>query len=225
MLETNNSLTKFLKSRFSVLLLPIIYTVVLSILNFPVIFLIVPFLIGLIVARFKLTGKILTIFTSIGYFILSGIFIRTFIQEARFIDGSSMMPTLQSNDRVLVDKLEYYFQDPQRSDVILFSPTEARKKMGLKDAAVGRVIGLPNESIEMREGHIYIDEKLIQEKYSVNLSKSQFAKIIVPRGVYIVMNDNRSNRENNQFELVPKDKILGKVKNIFWPVERNRLIH
>lgn len=96
-----------------------------------------------------------------------------------------MLPTLQFNDRVLVDKFKYFFQDPQHGDIIMFLGTEKEKTF------VNRIIGLPFERVEIREGRVYINEKLLQENYSVNPSNSQSNSMKIPYGVYLVLPDNR----------------------------------
>ncbi|MGL4375417.1 MAG: signal peptidase I, partial [Microcoleaceae cyanobacterium] len=82
---------------------------------------------------------------------LSGVLafgIRTFVAEARYIPSGSMLPTLQINDRLIVDKISYNFQDPQRGDIVVFSPTEVLSKQ-YKDAFIKRIIGLPGDTVEV----------------------------------------------------------------------------
>lgn len=185
MSSRNNWINWFLRSGFSVFLLPIFYVIFFNTINFPPVYLFVVFLIALISIRVKLNGKARTIFTSFLYFICSWFIIRSYIQEPRHIVGNTMLPTLQFNDRVLVDKFKYFFQDPQHGDIIMFLGTEKEKTF------VNRIIGLPFERVEIREGRVYINEKLLQENYSVNPSNSQSNSMKIPYGVYLVLPDNR----------------------------------
>lgn len=78
--------------------------------------------------------------------------IRTFVAEARWIPSESMVPTLQKYDKLIIDKLSYHFTNPQRGDIVVFSPTDNIKKENptLKDAFIKRVIGLPGDKVEVR---------------------------------------------------------------------------
>ena len=75
--------------------------------------------------------------------------IRTFIVEPRYIPTGSMIPTLKVNDRLLIEKVTYRFRQPQRGDIVVFSPTEILQSKGYKDDFIKRIIGLPGETIEV----------------------------------------------------------------------------
>src|SRR5919199_3275776 len=77
---------------------------------------------------------------------LSGVLafgIRSFVAEARYIPSGSMLPTLQINDRLIIDKISYNFRNPERGDIIVFSPTDELRRQKFKDAFIKRLIGLP----------------------------------------------------------------------------------
>jgi signal peptidase I len=78
--------------------------------------------------------------------------IRSFVAEARYIPSGSMLPTLQINDRLIIDKLSYDFRNPQRGDIVVFSPTDELKKQNFKDAFIKRLIGLPGDKVEVKGG-------------------------------------------------------------------------
>lgn len=221
----NDWMTRAAKSGLLTFLLPIFYVLILNVINVPPFYLIVLFLIAIIYFRFKLTKKKRTILTSLGYFILSGIFIRTVIQEFRYIaSDSTIRPTLQTNDRVIIDKLKYQFQNPQHGDIILFT----YKDQNTKYDAIIRVIGLPYEIVEVRKGNVYVNGSIFQENYIKN-SDSGFdlSPVKVPRGNFLVLGDNRNNSQDNSFKsfgFVTKNQIIGKVKSRFWPIERISLI-
>ncbi|NES07735.1 MAG: signal peptidase I [Okeania sp. SIO2F4] len=67
-----------------------------------------------------------------------------------------MLPTLQINDRLIIDKWSYNFQEPQRGDIVIFMPTEVLKKQ-YKDPFIKRIIGLPGETIELKNGKVYVN--------------------------------------------------------------------
>lgn len=228
MSSKNDWMTRAAKSGFLTFLLPIFYVFTLNIFNVQPLFIFVLFLIAIIIFRLKFTRKKRTIFTSLGYFILSGIFIRTVIQEFRYIAGdtsdSSIRPTLQVNDKVMIDKLKYQFQNPQRGDIILFT----YKDQNTKYDAIIRVIGLPHETVEVRKGNVYVNGNIFQENYITNSDGgSDLSPVTVPRGKFLVLGDNRNNSSDNSFRsfiFVTKNQIIGKVKNRFWPIERISLI-
>lgn len=92
--------------------------------------------------------------------------IRTFVAEARYIPSGSMLPTLQINDRLIIDKISYHFKDLHRGDIVVFNPTETLKQEHYKDAFIKRVIGLPGDTVKIEDGRVYINEKPLEEPYT-----------------------------------------------------------
>jgi signal peptidase I len=216
-----------LLSGLLILLLSIVYVVIANIMNIPPNYLYILFLIFLIALRFKSTGKKLTILTSFGYLFLSSIFIRTFVQRAVYMTSGGMLPALQINDRFFVDTLQYKFQSIKRGDVIAFNPTQELEKQNFHTAFISRVIGLPNETIEVRGGGVYINKNLLQEPYQDrdNAPKYEYGPVTLPQGQYFVLGDNRNNRNgSHHWGFVPKDKVIGRARSRFWPVDRRGLI-
>ena len=73
--------------------------------------------------------------------------IRTFIAEARYIPSGSMLPTLQINDRLIIDKISYDFSNPKRGDIVVFNPTKTLEQEDFHEAFIKRVIGLPGDKV------------------------------------------------------------------------------
>ena len=149
--------------------------------------------------------------------------IRTFVAEARWIPSESMVPTLQKYDKLIVDKLSYHFTKPQRGDIVVFSPTDNIKKENptLKDAFIKRVIGLPEDKVEVRGGRVYINDRPIQEQYIEAEPEYQYGPVTVPANSYLVLGDNRNNSYDSHFwGFVPEDKIVGRAIVRFWPPNR-----
>jgi signal peptidase I len=153
--------------------------------------------------------------------------IRTFVAEARYIPSGSMLPTLKINDRLIIDKISYYFTNPVRGDIVVFNPTAQLEREKFKDAFIKRVIGLPGERIDVKGGKVYINDKLLSEKYldeapHYNWSSKELTPDgIVPEGQYLVLGDNRNNSyDSHYWGFVPKDKIVGKAVVRFWPIDR-----
>lgn len=147
--------------------------------------------------------------------------IRTFVAEARYIPSGSMLPTLQVNDRLIVDKVGYYFKSPQRGDIVVFSPTDALEKQNFHDAFIKRVIGLPGEKVEVKGGRVYINDQPLKENYIADAPQYQWGPQTVPQGAYLVLGDNRNNSyDSHYWGFVPRDKIIGRAVVRFWPVDR-----
>jgi signal peptidase I len=156
--------------------------------------------------------------------VLSGILafgIRSFVAEARYIPSGSMLPTLQINDRLIIDKLSYDFRDPQRGDIVVFSPTDALKQQNFKDAFIKRVIGLPGDKVEVKDGLVYVNDHPIPEKYIEDQPNYRFGPVTVPSNEYLVLGDNRNNSyDSHYWGFVPRKNIIGRAVVRFWPLNR-----
>ncbi len=157
-------------------------------------------------------------------FIMAGLLafgIRTFVAEARYIPSSSMEPTLQINDRLIIEKISYHFQDPERGDVVVFNPTQTLKAQNFNDAFIKRVIGTPGDKVEVKAGHVYVNNQLIQEDYIAQPPDYEFGPATVPEGNYLVLGDNRNNSyDSHYWGYVPKQNLIGRAFVRFWPVDR-----
>lgn len=158
---------------------------------------------------------------TIGLSVVLALGIRTFVAEARYIPSGSMLPTLEINDRLIIDKLSYRFQSPHRGDIVVFSPTDKLKEQNFKDAFIKRVIGLPGDKVEVKAGRVYINNKPIQEKYIEDKPDYQYGPITVPPNQYLVLGDNRNNSyDSHYWGFVPRDRIIGRAIVRFWPLNR-----
>ena len=155
---------------------------------------------------------------------LSGILafgIRSFVAEARYIPSGSMLPTLQINDRLIIDKISYDFGNPHRGDIVVFSPTDALKKQNFKDAFIKRVIGLPGDKVEVKDGRVYVNAQPLQEKYIEDQPNYRFGPVTVPPNEYLVLGDNRNNSyDSHYWGFVPRTNIIGRAVVRFWPINR-----
>ncbi len=114
---------------------------------------------------------------TVGLSVLLAFGIRTFVAGAYFIPSGSMEPTLQIDDRLLVDKVSYRFSDPQRGDIVVFDPTEQLQKEGQKEAFVKRVIGLPGDVVVVRKDQATINGQPLNENYLSKLHPDQMTAI------------------------------------------------
>ncbi|MGV0026259.1 signal peptidase I [Phormidesmis priestleyi] len=164
---------------------------------------------------------------TIGLSALLAIGIRQFVAEARYIPSGSMLPTLQINDRLIIDKLSYRVNSPQRGDIVVFSPTNTLEKQNFHDAFIKRVIGLPGDKVEVKNGKVLINDKPIAENYIDEAPQYQWRPEMiglpdrVPADSYLVLGDNRNNSyDSHYWGYVPREKIIGRAVVRFWPPNR-----
>ncbi|MFB2771326.1 signal peptidase I [Pelatocladus sp. BLCC-F211] len=147
--------------------------------------------------------------------------IRTFVAEARYIPSGSMEPTLQTNDKLIIDKISYDFSSPKRGDIIVFNPTQTLTAENFNDAFIKHVIALPGEKVAVKNGKVYINDKPLQENYLEAKPDYHWGPVIVPAGSYLVLGDNRNNSyDSHYWGFVPRNKIIGKAILRFWPLNR-----
>lgn len=147
--------------------------------------------------------------------------IRSFVAEARYIPSGSMLPTLQINDRLIIDKISYNFRDPDRGDIIVFSPTDTLKQQNFKDAFIKRLIGLPGDKVEVKEGKVYVNNQPLKENYIEEKPNYNFGPVTVPPNQFLVLGDNRNNSyDSHYWGFVPRDRIIGRAVVRFWPPNR-----
>ncbi|HEY9850343.1 MAG TPA: signal peptidase I [Leptolyngbyaceae cyanobacterium] len=158
---------------------------------------------------------------TIGLSVVLALGIRTFVAEARYIPSGSMLPTLQINDRLIVDKISYHFQSPGRGDIVVFSPTDTLKQQNFKDAFIKRIIGIPGDKVEVKDGKVYVNNQPLPENYIEEAPDYQYGPVTVPSDSYLVLGDNRNNSyDSHYWGFVPRDRIIGKAVVRFWPINR-----
>ena len=174
------------------------------------------------------------------------ILIRTFLFQAFFIPSPSMEPTLMEGDRVLVDKIPYYFHDPRRGDIIVFTnpnPNALPRRgvvsgffhwlfqgLGVQQPEnedfIKRVIGLPGDVVQGKNGFVYINGHKLDEPY-LTQKTNPFPAVTVPKGKLFVMGDNRDNSLDSRFGLgyIPISDVVGQAFIKIWPPSRTGLLH
>jgi len=158
---------------------------------------------------------------TLGTALILATLIRTFVAEARYIPSSSMEPTLQINDRLIIEKISYHLHDPKRGDVVVFNPTKALQERNFKDAFIKRSIGLPGDTIKVTKGTVYVNGGRLAEDYIAQKPDYEYGPVKVPDGQYLVFGDNRNNSyDSHYWGFVPKDKLIGRACVRFWPFNR-----
>ena len=147
--------------------------------------------------------------------------IRTFVAEARYIPSSSMEPTLQINDRLIIEKMTYRFNEPERGDIIVFNATEALQRENFNEAFIKRIIGIPGDTVAVSNGIVTVNGEVIEEIYIKEPPEYEYGPVTVPEGEYLVLGDNRNNSyDSHHWGFVPDNKIVGRAFVRFWPPQR-----
>ena len=144
--------------------------------------------------------------------------VKTFLIQAFYIPSESMVPTLKVGDRVLVNKLSYSTGDVERGDIVVFSRPGGPGADGIADL-IKRVVALPGETVEGRDGHVYVDGEQLAEPYlEPEVTTSPFPPYVVPDDHLWLMGDNRgSSDDSRRFKGVPMDDVVGRAFVIIWP--------
>jgi signal peptidase I len=174
---------------------------------------------------------------TVGLSLLLAFGIRSYVAEARYIPSGSMEPTLQVNDRLIIEKISYYFHKPQRGDIVVFNPTKTLRSQGFKDAFIKRVIGVPGDRVALEQGKVFVNGHQLSEAYVANSDPTSVETCAqetqngtpaflaqpetIPEGKFLVLGDNRSNSYDGRcWGLVSKDDVVGRASFRFWPLDR-----
>lgn len=154
----------------------------------------------------------------IGAALLAALLIKTYLLQAFYIPSASMEPTLEIQDRVLVNKLSYRLHDVNRGDVVVFE--RPPNDVGQIRDLIKRVIALPGETVEAKDGTVYVDGRPLREPYlPAGTVTTQFGPKTIPEGFIWVMGDNRSNSSDSRvFGAVDEHRIIGRAFVRVWPV-------
>ena len=148
---------------------------------------------------------LIVITISASYFITTNVFVKT------SVSGTSMEPTLKEGQVVIVNKLEYYIKSPKRNDVIVYK--QSNKEHSYFE--IKRVIGLPGETVKIKNGIVYINDEAMKEKVKTEaISNSGLAEegVKLDDNEYFVLGDNRNDSEDSRFAgigNVLKNELLG----------------
>lgn len=135
-----------------------------------------------------------------------------------YVDGPSMEPNFFTGQRVIVSRVNYMLADPQRGEIIVF---ESPDRPGIDPPLIKRVIGLPNEQIEVRDGLVYINGAQLEEPY-INEAECErncnVEPITLGPDEFFVMGDNRNHsRDSRSFDAVKHEHIIGEALVRYWP--------
>jgi signal peptidase I len=161
--------------------------------------------------------------------------IKAWVVNPYRIPTSSMEPTLHcaqpgdgceggTSDRVLANRFIYHFRDPHRGDVVVFeTPPAARERCsGSGDTFVKRIVGLPGEVVELRDGVVFVDGERLAEPYVQPARRGgESGRWRVSAGGYFMMGDNRiGSCDSRLWGALPRDALIGPVFMTYWPLTR-----
>ena len=140
-----------------------------------------------------------------------------FVYANAEVPTGSMIPVVQPNDRLIVNRLAYLFEEPKRGDIVMFAFPDDEKDNYLK-----RIIGLPGEKVEIKNGLAYINvsEKPLDEPYINDPPNGNYGPYNAPEGCYFMLGDNRDESKDARFwnnTYVKKEKIVGKAWLKYYP--------
>ncbi len=170
--------------------------------------------------EFKANGRghlFSEIIESVAIAVILAVVIRVFLFQPFYIPSGSMEPTLTKGDRIIVNKLIYRFKEPQRGDIVVFKyPVDPKRDF------IKRVIGLPGETLQIKNSKLYINGVPISQPFlPEGLKYGDFGPVDIPEDRYFMMGDNRNNSEDSRvWGTLPRENIIGKAIFIYWPVDR-----
>ncbi len=145
--------------------------------------------------------------------VLLALVINLFLAQATRVFGQSMEPNLHTDQRIVVEKLSYRFHLPRRGDVVVL-----RLPRDPSELLIKRVIALPGETVEIRDGAVWVDGQPLDEPYLTQPTAGQMAPLVVPEGHVFVLGDNRAySNDSRAFGPVPLDNIVGHAWLSYWP--------
>jgi signal peptidase I len=141
--------------------------------------------------------------------------IHLFLAQATIVFGRSMEPSLFERQRLIIDKITYYFRAPHRSDIVVI------KRPDMEELLVKRIIGLPTEKVEIRDGYVYINDRRLPEPFPHGQYPQNIPAYTLGPLEYYVLGDNRGNSNDSRaFGPVLRADILGRVWFRYWPLNQ-----
>ncbi|WP_246516559.1 signal peptidase I [Salicibibacter cibarius] len=149
--------------------------------------------------------------------------VRTFLFANYMVHGESMMPTIESGERLIINKIGYEFSEPDRNDLIVFNATE-------ESDYIKRVIGIPGDDIRYEDDTLYINDEAVEEPFLDDAYNGEItedftleevtSESIVPDDHLFVLGDNRNNSQDSRsIGFVPYEDVVGEASLRYWPLD------
>jgi signal peptidase I len=145
-------------------------------------------------------------------------FIILFLYQPVKVEGTSMLPGLQDQERIFINKFVYHFESVARGDVVVFRYPHDPAKSYIK-----RVIGVPGDHIRIERGRVYVNGRRLTENYVPGgfIDGRSYPEIVVPDHAYYLLGDHRSmSNDSREFGPVDESYIYGKAVFVYWPVDK-----
>lgn len=141
--------------------------------------------------------------------------IHLFLAQATIVFGRSMEPSLFERQRLIIDKITYQFRAPHRNDIVVI------KRPEMDELLVKRIIGLPMEKIEIKDGYVYINDERLPEPFPHGQYPQNVPAYTLGPVQYFVLGDNRGNsNDSRSFGPILREDILGRVWFRYWPLSQ-----
>ena len=145
-------------------------------------------------------------------------FVIVFLYQPVKVEGVSMMPSLDDNERIFINKFVYRIEPIQRGDIVVFRyPLDPAKSF------IKRVIGVAGDHVSITDGRVYVNSKRLEEDYVPQAYDDQlsFPEVVVPADSYFVLGDHRNkSKDSREFGPVDSSYIYGKAVFGYWPVDK-----
>lgn len=155
--------------------------------------------------------------------LLASFFIITFLYQPVKVEGTSMLPRLEDQDRLFINKFAYHFEKISRGDVVVFYYPRDPQKSYIK-----RVIAVPGDDLRVEEGLVYVNGKRIAEPYvpAEFADARSVSETVIPKHEFFVMGDHRSiSSDSRDFGPVDRSLIYGKAAFVYWPADQMGVVH
>jgi signal peptidase I len=167
--------------------------------------------------------------------------VNVFLAQATRVEGQSMEPNIHDNQRLVVEKISYRLHLPERGDIVVLKPPKSRSlpleqrivswfctvlpledilecSMDTPDPLIKRVIALPGETIEIKNGYVYINGQVLEEPYLQQLTFGNVSSRVISPGHVFVLGDNRSaSNDSRSFGEVALSNVVGRAWFRYWP--------
>jgi signal peptidase I len=141
--------------------------------------------------------------------------IHLFLAQATIVYGRSMEPSLFERQRLIIDKFTYNFRAPHRNDIVVI------KRPDMDELLVKRIIGLPSEKVEIKDGYVYVNDKRLPEPFPHEQYPQNIPSYTLGPVQYFVLGDNRGNsNDSRSFGPILSEDIMGRVWFRYWPLSQ-----
>jgi signal peptidase I len=151
--------------------------------------------------------------------ILIAFLLTHYVGQKTVVLSQSMEPNLYADQQIIVDKVTYHFRMPERGEIVIISVPESEIPY------IKRVIGLPGETLEIKDNRVWIDGVALSEPYLAEVYQRDYGPVLIPEGYIFVMGDNRNNsRDSRYIGPVALDQVLSRAWMRVWPLEKAGLL-